>query len=233
MNKMESMMARKAILDWRGRWTKNICESLQQDSSELKKMLDAKIDAMSFKEAILSKLFVRKTLQPIFVSWSENKAQELISAAQTDLLTTCEQSLHFKGASCALDENSSLEDIKDIAGASLSSAMAVAAIPTVVTFSTATVSAGGFLGLIGMTTSVIVMPYLILGICSLLLLFHLAGSRIQKIKTNRQVRLKEQMQGQIYKKILYGAKHKSLTLSLTEAVDETANKLIGELKNVR
>lgn len=233
MNKLEAMILRKAILSWRERWTKNIGERLQLDSLNLLKALEAEISAMSFRNAIFSKSFTRNQLQPIFTSWSEGRASELISDAEADLLKICEQSVPRHSARNTLDDHDSLDGLKDIAGATLGSAMAFAAIPAVVTFSTATVPIGGILGLLGVTASVVVFKQLALGVFALGILWYLASVRIQKIKTKSQARLKLQMQKQIKDKILYSKKNKSLNLTLNELIDETASKLIAEFKNAR
>lgn len=233
MNKLEAMTIRKAILSWRERWTKNFGERLQTDSLDLLRVLDDEIEAMNFRNALFSKRFIRNKLQPIFLSWSKSKASELISDAEADLLKICQQSVPRHSTSTSLDAHDSVDDLKDIAGATLSSAMALAAIPTVVTFSTATISVGGILGFLGVTASVFLFKQLALGIFALVLLWSLATFRIRKIKTNRQARLKHQMQQQIKYKILYSKKNKSLNLTLNELIEETANKLIGELRNAR
>ncbi|MNF79591.1 hypothetical protein D3C84_618050 [compost metagenome] len=233
MNKLEAMTIRKAILGWRERWTKNVGERLQADSLDLLRVLDDEIEAMSFRNAIFSKRYIRNKLQPIFVSWSKSMASELISDAEADLLKICQQSVPRHSAYTSLDAHDSVDDLKDMAGATLSSAMALAAIPAVVTFSTATVSVGGILGFLGVTASVILFKQLALGFFALAFLWSLATFRVQKIKTNCQARLKHQMQQQIKYKILYCKKNKSLNLTLNELIEETANKLIGELKNAR
>lgn len=233
MNQMEAMTLRKAILGWRERWTKIIGERLQEDSFNLRRVLYSEIDAMSFRNAIFSKGFTRKKLQPIFVRWSEARAHELINDAEADLLKICEQSVSRHSGSSRLETNDSLGALKDIVGATLTSAMAFAAIPTVVTFSTATISVGGILGFLGVTTSVVIFKQLALGVIALVILWYLASMRIRKIKTNCQERLKLQMQQQIKDKILYSKKNKSLNLTLNELIEKTANKLIGELKNAR
>lgn len=233
MNKLEAMILRKAILSWRERWTKNIGERLQADSLNLLRTLEAEISAMSFRNAIFSKQFTRNQLQPIFTKWSESRASELISDAEADLLKICEQSVPRHSAPNTLDDHDSLGGLKDIAGATLGSAMAFAAIPAVVTFSTTTVSVGGILGLLGVTASAVVLKQLALGVIALGILWYLASMRIQKIKSNSQARLKLQMQQQIKGKILYSKKKKSLNLTLNELIEEAARKLIGELKNAR
>jgi hypothetical protein len=233
MNRLEAMTVCNAIRSWQQRWTKNVSERLQVEARDLQKILDTEIEAMSFRNAIFSKHFIRDKLQPIFVQWSEARAHQLIRDAEADLFKICEQSVPRHSAASVLDTNNSLVDLKDIAGATLSSALAVAAIPTVVTFSTGTVSVGGVLGLLGVTTSVVVFKQLAIGVIALVILWYLASIRIRKIKTNRQARLKLQMQQQIKDKILYSKKKKSLNISLNLVIEETAKKLIGELKNAR
>lgn len=233
MNKLEAMTLRKAILSWRERWTKSIGERLQADSLDLLSALEAEINSMSFRNAIFPKRFTRNQLQPIFTRWSEGWASELISDAEADLLKICEQSVPRHSAPNTLDDHESLSGLKDIAGATLGSAMAFAAIPAVVTFSTATVPVGGILGLLGVTASVVVFKQLALGVFALGILWYFARMRIQTIKTNSQARLKLQMQQQIKDKILYSKKNKSLNLTLNELIDETASKLIVELKNAQ
>lgn len=233
MNKLEAMTLRKQILSWRERWTKQIGEQLQADSMNLQSALEVEINAMSWRNVIFPKRFTRNRLEPIFTRWSEDKASELINDAEADLLKICEQSVPRHSASETLEDRDTLSSLKDMAGAALSGAAVIGAIPALVSFSFASVSVGGFLGLLGVTATVVVFRNVVIAVIGLGILALIAAIRIRKIKTNRQARLKQTMQTQIKEKILYSKKKKSLHLTLNQLIEDTANKLIGELKNVR
>ncbi len=233
MNKLEAMTLRKQILSWRERWTKQIDERLQADSLSLQSALEVEINAMSLRNAIFPKRFTRNRLEPIFSLWSKDRASHLINDAEADLLNICEQSVPRHSASETLEDRDTRNSLKDMAAAALSGAAVVGAIPALVSFSFASVSVGGFLGFLGVTATVVVFKKLVIAVIGLVILALIAAMRIRKIKTNRQARLKLQMQTQIKEKIFYSKKHKSLNLTLNELIEDTANKLIGELKYAR
>lgn len=68
--------------------------------------------------------------------------------------------------------------MKDTAGATLNSAIALAAIPAIVTLSMASVSAGGALGLLGITAGAVVFKQLAFGIFALALLWLIASAGV-------------------------------------------------------
>ena len=233
MNKLEAMTARKAILAWRERWTRTINEQLHADSKQLQETLNATIDAMGFWNAVFSKSYTRKRLQPLFTQWSEAKALELTKSAETDLVGICERSVPSQSIHSALESQASKGLLVDMATATITTALAAAAIPAAVSFSTTTVSVGGVLGFLGVTATVVVLKQLILALLLVLIIWFIASNRIGKVKINAKARLKAQMQDQVQRKVLYSKKSTSLAMSLIGVIETTANKLLGELSNAR
>ena len=233
MNKLEAMTARKAILAWRERWTKTINERLQADSKQLQEILNVTIDAMGFWNAVFSKSYTRKRLQPLFTQWSEAKALELTKSAATDLVGICERSVPSQNIHSALESQASKGLFVDMATATITTALAAAAIPAAVSLSTTTVSVGGVLGFLGVTATVVVLKQLILALLLVLIIWFIASNRIGKVKINAKARLKAQMQDQVQRKVLYSKKSTSLAMSLIGVIETTANKLLGELNNAR
>ena len=188
---------------------------------------------MGFWNAVFSKSYTRKRLQPLFTQWSEAKALELTKSAATDLVGICERSVPSQNIHSALESQASKGLFVDMATATITTALAAAAIPAAVSLSTTTVSVGGVLGFLGVTATVVVLKQLILALLLVLIIWFIASNRIGKVKINAKARLKAQMQDQVQRKVLYSKKNTSLAMSLIGVIETTANKLLGELNNAR
>ena len=131
----------------------------------------------------------------------------------------------------SLDGHSSKGTLLDVGTAAISTGLAAATIPAVVAFSTATVSVGGLLGFLGVTTTVLVTRNLIAGLVVLGFLFLIALLRFKSIKRNARSRLKARVDKQIIKKIHFSKKERSLAMGMTKMLENTADTLIKELRH--
>ncbi len=232
MNKLERMEARKLILGWQDRWTQKIQQQLEVDSRQLQAELHAKIDTIGYWDALFSARYLRNNIQPLFTGWCQAKAKELKTTAELDLQSVVARAIPEEDFSPVLDGHSAKGTLLDIASAAVSTGVTAATIPALVAFSTASVSVGGFLGFLGVTTTVVVTRNVIAGAVVLAILMLITLLRFKSIKANARRRLKAKVDKQILKKIHFSKKEKSLAMSMTKMLETTASTVIKELRHV-
>lgn len=231
MDRLEKIEARRLILSWKDRWTQTTQQRLEVESRQLQSELHAIIDQMSFWDALFSGRYLRNTIQPLFTEWCQNKAKELRTAAEQDLQSVVARAIPEEDFALSLDAHSRKGTLLDVATAAISTGVAAATIPAVVAFSTATVSVGGLLGFLGVTTTVFVTRNLLAGLVVLGILFLVALLRFKSIKRNASRRLKAKVDKQIIKKIHFSKKEQSLAMGMTKMLESTADSLIRELRH--
>ena len=231
MDRLEKIEARRLILSWKDRWTQTTQQRLEVESRQLQSALHAIIDQMSFWDALFSGRYLRNTIQPLFTEWCQNKAKELRAAAEQDLQSVVARAIPEEDFALSLDAHSRKGTLLDVATAAISTGVAAATIPAVVAFSTATVSVGGLLGFLGVTTTVFVTRNLLAGLVVLGILFLVALLRFKSIKRNASRRLKAKVDKQIIKKIHFSKKEQSLAMGMTKMLESTADSLIRELRH--
>lgn len=231
MNRLEKIEARRLILSWKDRWTQTIQQRLEVESRQLQAKLHAKIDQIGFWDALFSGKYLRNTIEPLFTGWCQAKATELKAAAEQDLQSVVARAIPEEDFSPVLDGHSSKEALLDVATATISTGVAAATIPAVIAFSTASVSVGGVLGFLGVTTTVIVTRNLLAGLLVLAAFFLVALLRFKSIKSNARKRLKAKVDKQIIKKIYFSKKEQSLAMGMTKMLETTADSLVKELRH--
>lgn len=231
MNRLEKIEARRLILSWKDRWTQTIQQRLEVESRQLQAELHSKIDQISFWQALFSGRYLRNTIEPFFTGWCQTKVFELKTAAEQDLQSVVARAIPEEDFSPMLDRHNSKEALLDVATATIATGVAAATIPAVIAFSTASVSVGGVLGFLGVTTTVVVTRNVLAGLLVLVALFLLALVRFKSIKRNARNRLKARVDKQIVKKIHFSKKEQSLAMGMTNMLESTANSLIKELRD--
>ena len=231
MDRLEKIEARRLILSWKDRWSQTTQQRLEVESRQLQGELHAKIDQISFWDALFSGRYLRNTIQPLFTEWCQTKATELRMAAEQDLKSVVARAIPEEDFTPSLDGHSNKGTLLDVGTAAISTGLAAATIPAVVAFSTATVSVGGLLGFLGVTTTVLVTRNLIAGLVVLVFLFLIALLRFKSIKRNARKRLKARVDKQIIKKIHFSKKERSLAMGMTKMLENTADTLIKELRH--
>lgn len=231
MNTLEILAIRKAIKTWRDRWTEQIAKDLEESIPELRSMLVAEVDVLKPADALRTKHFAAEKLQPLFADWCQKKEKELFTAAEEDLQNQFKRTIAYRSTKGEIDVDVSKDALLNVAGAALSGAATVATIPAIVIFSSATVSAGGILGLLGVTTTVVVTKNIVIGVIVFAALMLMTLWRFSKAMASTKARLREQIEQQIQERIVYSKKQPSLILLLTTRVEDTAKQLLGELNH--
>lgn len=229
MNTLEILTMRKEVKAWRDGWLARIDEDLTDGVQHLKRKLHAEVDTLSVFQAIRPKRYVADTLQPIFVEWCKKKEAILVSAAEQDLRLRFDRVIPRSNARTEMDIDVTKESLLDLAGTAMSGVAAAAVVPSLLTFSTATVSAGGILGLLGVTTTVVVTRNIVIGLVVLAIMVLIAFMRFSKFVGNARARLRKQIDKQIDEKIRYSRERRSLAMTLSERIELTAKQLLEEL----
>ncbi len=232
MNTLEILAMRRAIKAWRDRWAEHIIKDLDASIPDLRAQLFVEVEKIKLADSIRSQRYIVEKLQSLFVAWCKKKEEEILSAAENDLRNQFKRTVACGGAKSEMEIDVSKASLLDLAGATLSGVAAVASIPAIVGFSTATVSAGGILGLLGVTTTVLVTKNIAIGLVVLAVLLLISFIRFSKIVINTKTRLREQIEKQISEKVVYSKKQPSLAMLLTGRIEDTAKQLLGELDHV-
>lgn len=231
MNTLEILAMRKAIKKWRDGWTEKIEKDLEASVPELRALLFSQIDALKPIDGLRIKRYAAKKLQPLFVDWCRRKEMTLFAAAEEDLQNKFDRNATYSVTESGIDVDVSKDVLLNLASVTLSGAATVATIPAIVIFSSITVPAAGILGLLGFSATVVVTKNIVIGLIVLVaftvLTYRRAGSWISTAKA----RLREQIEQQIQERIVYSTKQPSLAMVLTEKIDETAEQLLGELRD--
>jgi hypothetical protein len=229
MNTLEILAMRKEVKAWRDGWLARIDEDLADGVQHLKRQLHAEVDTLGFLQAIRPKRYVADTLQPLFVEWCKKKEAALLSAAEQDLRFRFDRVIPPSDARTKMDIDVTKESLLDLAGTAMSGVAAAAVIPSIITYSTATVSAGGILGLLGVTTTAVLTRSIMFGLVVLMILVLITFIRFSKIVGNARIRLRNRIDKQIDEKIRYSRTKQSLAMTLSERIELTASQLLEEL----
>lgn len=229
METLINLAMRRDIKAWRDRWIENIANDLGKSIPDLQAKLDAEVDKITFRNAVFVKRYTAEKLQPLFVTWCTNKGKELLIAAEKDLQSQFDKRISSQNLNSKIEIDNSKNSLLDLASVALSGAAIAATIPTVIAASTTVVSAGGFLGLLGVTTTVFAVKSIVFGVVGLSLMLSFMLFRFFKITGNAKIRLRKQIDNQIKSKLLYSKKHASLSMLLTDRIEDTAKQLLRAL----
>lgn len=229
MNKVDNIHLRRQLLDWRDKHVENVHHHLNIKINLLFNELDQKIKKMTMADVLKSDVYTKKHIQPIYTQWIENEVLLLNDTAQTDLNEIYQHILEYQKSENNLKHQNNKDSFVEATAAAFSAGTAIAAIPTLVSLSTTTVSAGGFLGLLGATTTVISWPVALVGITIVGGLFAFGGSKAANLKSNAIKRYKMKVIVSIQERVIYNKTKDSVSQCLQAKIEEVANTLLAEL----
>lgn len=233
MDRMALLATRKAVLDWRDAWQKRIFQRLNKEMGSVRHELNERIDKMNVSNVALTDRFIEKTLNPMLARWMSEQSTQLIRQAQAELLIICKHTITLGAVKSDLKGSPLNEKLLDIAGATVSAGATAVAVPIAIGASTTTASVGGVLGFLGVTTTVVSAPAVIVGAAAVAAAGLLARSRIKKVKSNTQQRLREDLAIQTQQKVLFNRDGTALNQLLQRVIEDTAEKMLKELMRAR
>ncbi|MDT8320753.1 MAG: hypothetical protein RQ826_09550 [Xanthomonadales bacterium] len=151
-----------AILEWRDRWELAVDDFLKPHQNRLMLEIKQILESKSFIDSLFrSRRILRDDVEPVIQTWVANTSTDFIEKASREALSVLRQHggpIQVSNSIESLAENrQAYKDIADLAATIGPAAAAIVAIPTAVSGSI--VSAGGLLGLLGVT--VIAWPFAI------------------------------------------------------------------------
>lgn len=218
--------ARHSIIAWRNRWLNEVDKRIADKLYMLNLNLNTEIDNFSVKDIVFTDSFVEKTLDPITLKWKLDRLNSIVLEAEKDLASKSKKSVVANLVDNNLADQPLMDKVLDLAGATASTSVAIAAVP--VTASLSVVSAGGIAGLFGATT--IAAPIVLAGVVVVTAAGFLARNRIANVKSSQQQRLKETTNSRVYADIIFNKGGTALRQVLRKAIEQTAEGVLKELK---
>lgn len=170
---------RRAVLDWRDSHCELIELRLMNRLETLFHNIDREIADASVKQFFFKrKKFLEERLEPVFHDWIEQEVTTLLAKAECDLQEITAQSVRSDPKRRPLRPSEDRAHYLDAAASVATVFAGLAAIPTVAAISM--VSAGGILGLLGVT--MISWPILLSGITFTVGVLALGGTRTANIR---------------------------------------------------
>lgn len=196
---MDALILRKEILNWRDKHTEAVDAHLKRELVFLFNAIDKEIDEVPFREVLrVRQSWAKEHIEPLFRQWVEREAGHLISDAQKDLRAICDHIYEYKKAIPALDHGKGLGQSPEATMAAAGIGGGLLAIP--VFASMATVSAGGLLGVIGLTT--ISWPIAVAGFAVVGGLLAFGGQKAAGLKDSAKNRYRRKIQESITRQVL-------------------------------
>jgi len=222
------LVLRRAILDWRDEQTAAAQDHFHSKLPDLFIAIDDELEAKSLRELITeAKSINEKQVQPIFEKWLEQETTCIQKNAQSALQKIVDQYIiDFKNSQQSFSE----ADIIDVQSGLLKTVGAtstgIAAIPIFTSLST--VSAGGFLGFVGMTA--ISWPIALAGFVVAGGLLALGGHQAITLKKKAVAKYRNEIQKFIIEVIFGSAKNnRSVMQYLQESIENTASTILQEI----
>ena len=229
MNKIDNIHLRRQLLDWRDKHIEEVHHHLSREIFLLFNELDQKIRTMTITDTFKSDIYTKKHIQPIYARWIESELSLLNNAAQTDLNKIHQHILDYQQSEHNLKHQNDKGSIVDAKVVAFSVGTAAAVIPTLISLSTTTVSAGGFLGLLGVTTTVISWPVTLVSITAVSGLIIVSGNKAINIKSKAVMRYKNKIQTSIQDRVIYNKANDSICQCFQAKIEEITNLLLSEL----
>lgn len=229
MNKIDNMYLRRQILDWRDKHTKEVQHHLNREIILLFNTLEQEIEKMGWSDVFIKgESFNKKHLQPIYFQWLNQEVKLLLDTAQSDLNIIYHHIIEYQESAAELQNQNDHEYLIDAAKAVTATGGAIAAIPTFLTFSTATLSAGGIAGFLGATTTTIIWPIALASAAVFTSLLAFGGTKAASMKSKTMKRYKEKLQKFIRHQVLDNKNRDSICQKIQIEIEKTATTIIKE-----
>ena len=230
LTEIEKLYLRRQILDWRDKWLTQIPSQLTQRLPALIRVLDVRIESITFNATFKTKSFAEKQLQPVYANWAKANGTEIVSAAEKELQQIYQHTLGFDDRVSAWSaRETSAKNAFEIGLATGTTGAAFLGIPVVASVSVQ--SAGYGLGLLGVTA--ISWPIALVGAAVVGTMTIFGGSKILKYKENAIRDLKDSTSEFVRLSVLApSSRPPSLCTSLQVIIRQTSAQILEALKHV-
>ncbi|WOX05958.1 hypothetical protein [Microbulbifer pacificus] len=218
-----SIDVRRAILDWRDQFTEDAELQFRSEFSQLLNTFDTVMNEASIRE-LLNKKFAKAHLEPLYLEWQEREVKRFLLRAEKGQKSTLVTQLRFSSQEVAAFDDSS-SGILNLLLPTAATGIGVAAVPSVGAASV--VSAGGLLGVFGVTT--ISWPILLSGLAISTVLVSTGVIKGAKLKDKLREKIRNRVGQQLTLQFLGDGAGSSLVENLQKYIHDVANDALGRL----
>lgn len=161
MNAVDHLVLKKRLIEWRDHQCQAIEDHLQHSFVLLWDEVEQQVDEMTLVDIMQGKKFAATRIAPIWERWVTNESTVLLAKAQRELATVIEVEIARQDVRTPAPDPGRETIFKDGAVVATATAGAGVAVVTLLPATVTTVSAGGILGFLGVTTAVIAWPVVI------------------------------------------------------------------------
>jgi hypothetical protein len=181
---------------------------------------------MAFRDLLRQKTFGKQQIEPIYLEWVTREITGIIQDAQRDLAKVFTHSLVISDNGENFEPTSHNCLFTDAAIAVTATGVGLAAVPTFASMSIA--SAGGFLGILGLTT--ISWPIVAIGVATVGSLLALGGYKAAVLKSNAVAKYRNKMRVIIKEQVLgYNRETRSIRERLQSHIETGTTKILQEI----
>ncbi|GAB2518649.1 hypothetical protein [Microbulbifer agarilyticus] len=219
-----SIDVRRAILDWRDQYTEEAELQLRSEFMQLVKTFESVMEQASIRD-LLDKNFSKDHLESLYLDWQEREVNRFLQRAEKGMKSILVTQLRFSDQEAAAFEDSSSGGVFDLLLPTAAAGIGVAALPSVGAASM--VSAGGLLGVFGVTT--ISWPILLSGLAVSTALVSTGVIKGAKLKDKLRERIRNRVEQQLTIQILGDGNGSSLVENIQKYVHDVAEDALGRL----
>lgn len=224
----DALVLRRAILDWRDEQTAAVQDHFYSKLPDLFIAIDNELEAKSLRELIKeAKSINEKLIQPIFEKWLEQETACIQKNAQSALRKIVDQYvIDYKKLQQSFSEAGIIDIQSGIFKTVGATSTGIAAIPVFTSLST--VSAGGILGLVGVTA--FSWPIALTGAVIVGGLLALGGRQALTLKKKAVAKYRFEIQ-KFITEIIFGSEknNHSVTRYLQDGIENTASTILQEI----
>ncbi|WP_029913827.1 hypothetical protein [Pelobacter seleniigenes] len=223
-----NLSIRRQILDWKDKHSTQVEMHLRRELSTLLNAMDKELDKLSLLEGTFRiKKITNEIIRPMYESWALQESSYLMREAQAELLLIKDVAIEQANNVGDIENPYNGGYILDAFSATTLSVIGLAVIPTVA--STAVVSTGGVMGLLGITT--VSFPVLLTGLSIIAISVSIGGVRMRGVKKRAIKRYREKLHKLIYETVLSDPDNSKSCLcdQLQNVIFQTCNGIIREI----
>jgi len=227
-DRFSRIVLHRKVIDWRDKHITQIELHLMRQLPLLMTRIDRELEQLSTYDSTSGmKKVNQKIIQPLFNRWVEQQHGVLLKNAQAELQTIHDTVLLQLGVCSDIDTLINQTHVRDSFVGAAFGVSGIALIPVV--SSASIVSAGGVLGLVGVTT--LSFPIAAVGGLAVLSLFVLGGNKVSSIKRNAQLKYRQDI-GQKIDEFVFSKGNqntKGLSFSLQSHITAASNNILKGL----
>jgi hypothetical protein len=218
LSSIEKVQLRNQLLKWRDKYRDGVRFHYKREIHTLFSSIDEALSGFSTSDLIFkSNKFGKGTIEPLYLAWITQETQTILKEAQSELDKIYNQSLERSNKFDGVDGMEPVNVKIDLLTCTITLAGGAIAIPAFASLSS--ISVGGWLGFIGLTT--ISWPIVITGIAISSTFMAFSIYKFSNIHNRAVDKYRKTIKKFIENQIFHGSEK---TLSVADKVESTINK---------